>query len=425
MSSNEPGLVGFLLRLIQGISSGCNHATPTPQKSGMNFITGFVYDRLWMRCTMDISRFLLQLSQGISSGCHHALPTPQNLFWNCQYCGKGNFLLLRLSQGISSGCHPTPQNFFSGFVICVGKRVMVRRDPVFCFDLARVFLQGATMPSLHPRILFFMRLQCGKLRQPDGNMLRQLGYFFRVPPCHPYTLDFFNFWICQQCWKSVFCFDLSRVFIQDATPTPKKFIFQICRYCGKEIDIARGHYASASTQPGYFFRVPPLHPRFFPGFVIVVRGIMLLLRLSQGISSGCHHALPTPQLFWICQCGKEIDIARGIMLLLRLVQGLSSGCHPYALEFFQDQCGKEINIARRQFASTQLGYFFRVPPCPPYTHEKSKLFWIPRKRQLQSAQIYSPQGRNWGMVEKSTPPQKKRSKMCARVSCPLRILFGL
>ena len=40
--------------------------------------------------------------------------------------------------------------------------------------------------------------------------------------------------------------------------------------------------------------IPPLQPIFFAIAIIVGRGIMLLLRLSQGISSGCHHVTPTP-----------------------------------------------------------------------------------------------------------------------------------
>ena len=127
---------------------------------------------------------LLRLSQGISSGCHHVTPTPQ-FFWNCHYCGKGALcfrfdlaklflqgptmptlhqkfsfvivivgrgiiLLLRFSQGISSGCHlatPTPKFFFRNCCY-YGKGTLC-----FCFDLAKAFLQGATMPPLHPFFL--------------------------------------------------------------------------------------------------------------------------------------------------------------------------------------------------------------------------------------------------------------------------------
>ena len=65
---------------------------------------------------------LLRLSQGVSSGCHHATPTHNFLelsLWEGRL-----ILLLRLSQGISSGCHhatPTPQFFSSRIVINVGR----------------------------------------------------------------------------------------------------------------------------------------------------------------------------------------------------------------------------------------------------------------------------------------------------------------
>jgi len=54
---------------------------------------------------------------------------------------------------------------------------------------------------------------------------------------------------------------------------------------------------------------------------IVGRGIMLLLRRSQCISSGWHHATPIPYTFFLDfhYCGKEINIARGVMLLLRVI----------------------------------------------------------------------------------------------------------
>ena len=132
----------LLLRLCRGICSGCHNATPTPIFFGNVIIVG--------RVIMLLFRFI----QVISSGCHRGTPTP--IFWNCHYCGKGT---LR-----------------------------------FCFDLARVFLQGTATPLLHPT----------------------------------------------------------------------------------------------------FFR-----------FLIIVKGvIILLLRLSHGISSGCHHAIPTTYncLFSICHC---------------------------------------------------------------------------------------------------------------------------
>ena len=59
--------------------------------------------------------------------------------------------LLRLSQGISTECHhgiPTP-NFFELSLLWEGALC-------FSFDLARVFLQGATMT---PKPMFFWNCQ--------------------------------------------------------------------------------------------------------------------------------------------------------------------------------------------------------------------------------------------------------------------------
>ena len=90
----------------------------------------------------------------------------------------------------------------------------------------------------------------------------------------------------------------------------------------------------ASTCLGYFFRGPPCHTytHFFGIVIIVGRGNMLQLRLSQGISSGCHHATHTPNFFL--------------------------NCH---------YCGKGHYVS----ASTKPRYFFSVPPCYPY----NKFFW--------------------------------------------------
>ena len=150
---------------------------------------------------------LLRLSQGISSGCHHATST-HNFLWNCHYCGEGE--------------------------LC------------FWFDLAKVFLQGATMPQLHT---FFSNCHyCGK-----GALcfcLDLARYFFRLPPCHPYNQFFWN---CRYCGKVAlyFCFDLAKEFLQGAT-------------------------------------MPPLHPFFYLSLSVERN------RYSQGISSRCHNATPTP-----------------------------------------------------------------------------------------------------------------------------------
>ena len=96
-------------------------------------------------------------------------------------------------------CHSYPPKnlFFTGAVICVGKRVMVRLDPVFCFDLARVFFQGATMPSLHPRIFIFLSVCSVGNRDSPMEICFELARVFQdatMPLLHP---KFFNFWICQ------------------------------------------------------------------------------------------------------------------------------------------------------------------------------------------------------------------------------------
>ena len=69
-------------------------------------------------------------------------------------------------------------------------------------------------------------------------------------------LRFFgNFWICQQCWKSAFCFDLSREFLQGATIPPLQprifCNYCICQQCWKTafcLDLCR-----------VFLRVPACH----------------------------------------------------------------------------------------------------------------------------------------------------------------------
>jgi len=39
--------------------------------------------------------------------------------------------------------------------------------------------------------------------------------------------------------------------------------------------------------------MPPLHQKKFSELLLSEGGVMLLLRLSQAISSGCHHVTPT------------------------------------------------------------------------------------------------------------------------------------
>jgi len=91
--------------------------------------------------------FLLRLSQGISSRCYHANHTPK-LFLELSSWEVDIMLLLRLNQRISSGWHhgnPKPPKFLDLSLLWEGALF-------FCFDLAKVFLYGATMPPLHPKI---------------------------------------------------------------------------------------------------------------------------------------------------------------------------------------------------------------------------------------------------------------------------------
>ena len=122
-----------LLRLNQGISLGFHRATPT--------IKNLDYSLLWEGCIM----LLLRLSQVFNQGATIP-PLHPNIFLDLSLLREGGLiLLLRISQRISSGCHhATVSPIISNFHYC-GKGALC-----FCFDLAEVFLQGATLPLLHP-----------------------------------------------------------------------------------------------------------------------------------------------------------------------------------------------------------------------------------------------------------------------------------
>ena len=128
----------------------------------------------------------LRLGQGISSGCHNATPAPKK-FCICHYCGKG--------------------------ALC------------FRFDLTKVFLQGATMPPLHPKDLDYSLLLEGAL----SFFFDLAKYFVRVPPCHPYTPNFFLDLSLLGEGALFFCFDLAKVFLQGATIPPLGHFFWNCR----------------------------------------------------------------------------------------------------------------------------------------------------------------------------------------------------
>ena len=122
---------------------------------------------------------LLRLSQGIPSGCHHTTSTT-NLFLNCHYWAKWALCFcFDLAKVFLQSATTPPLHICFGIVITVGKGalslcfdlakvfpqvatmpalhhlfgifvIMGRGTLCFCFDLAKVFLQGATMPPLHP-----------------------------------------------------------------------------------------------------------------------------------------------------------------------------------------------------------------------------------------------------------------------------------
>ena len=152
---------------------------------------------------------------------------------------------------------------------------------------------------------------------------------------------------------------------------------------------------------------------------------MLLLRLSQGISSGYHHTTPTQKNCHYCGQGDLsfcLDLPKvfpqgdtmphlqqkqiysklvlicewGIILRFRLSRGISSGCHPYTkklsllwagcfillLRFTQGISSGCHHVTPRPQKFRNCHYcmkralcscfdlarhFFMVPPCHPYT----------------------------------------------------------
>ena len=185
--------------------------------------------------------------------------------------GRGIMLLLRISQGISSRCHhatPTPHfldlSLFGKGALC------------FCFELAKVFLQGANMPPLNPKIILDLSFGKGAL-----SFCFELAKVFlqgaTMPPLNP---KFFLFLVLLVVWDrdspSAFCFDLARVFLQDATMPLHQFFLFLELYDGDGPPFA-------STNIRYFFRVPPC-----PTYTLNVWDFSLE--------------------------SKEIDIARGVLL---------------------------------------------------------------------------------------------------------------
>ena len=227
----------FLLRLSQGIFQGAT--MPSLTKS---FFIFSEFSLVWERGIM----LLLLLSQGISSGCHHSTPI---FFGIIISVGKGHFASASTWPGYFFRVHhatPTTKKFF----LChyCGKGAL-------CFDFVKVFLQ---VPPCHT-YANFLSLWRGcimlLLRLIQGNSSGS----------HNANLTPF-FWNCHYCGNGAlcFCFDLAKVFLQGAT-------------------------------------MPHLHP-FFSELALLCEGcIILLLRISQGTSSGCHHATPTPTFFLNCR----------------------------------------------------------------------------------------------------------------------------
>ena len=141
----------------------------------------------------------------------------------------------------------------------------------------------------------------------------------------------------------IFCFDLSRVFVQGTTtpPTLQKNFVSV--------------FLQGASTPPYTLENN-------------------LFRIVQGISSGCHHVRLHPKKIFMS--GKEMDIKPGVNML-RHIQGISSGSHhalPTPQNFFLFLEGVKEK-ASAKYALTCLGYSFRMAPCPPYALEKSKHFW--------------------------------------------------
>ena len=179
----------------------------------------------------------------------------------------------------------------------------------------KVFLQGATMPPLHQKKFGIVIIV--------GNgalcLCFDIAKVFLLSATKPHLYSIFS--ELSLLWEGAlcFCYDLAMVFLQGATMPPLySHIFWNCHNCGKG-GIMLLLRLSQGISSGCHHATPT--PKHFLLFIIVGRGIMLLLRLSQGISSGCQHATATYHFLFFIIAG------RGIILLLRLSQGISSGCH--------------------------------------------------------------------------------------------------
>ena len=145
---------------------------------------------------------LLRLSQGIPSECHHTTPTP--IFFEVSLLWEGGIMLpLRLRLRNYSGCYHAnrKQKFFFELLLWEGALC-------FCFDLAKVFLQGATMPTLQP--IFFGIVIVGRALCFCFDLTKVFLQGGDMPPLNPPKfLDLSLLWEGALC----FCFDLAKVFL--------------------------------------------------------------------------------------------------------------------------------------------------------------------------------------------------------------------
>ena len=183
-----------------------------------------------------------------------------------------------------------------------------------CFNLARVFLQGAPRHPYTKKFGIIITMR----RVPYPSASNQQKVFLHeatTPPLHPFWGELSLLWEVAL----YFCFDLAKKFLQGST-------------------------------------MPHLHP-FFGIVIIGQSGIMLSLRLSQGISSGYHQHSYTKKF------GVVITVGR----VLRLNRGNSSGCHHATPKPIFS--GIVVIMGRGHYASASIqpGYFFRVPPRHPHT----------------------------------------------------------
>ena len=322
-------------RISQSISSRCRHASPTPFFAtviivGWRHYASASTQPLFLQdaTTPPLHHFLFVIIVGrryyASAStqpqyffrvppCH---PYTKNIFLNLSLLLEGDImLLLRLSHGISSGCHhATPSPFF-GIVIVSGSLALC-----FCFDLDKVFLHGATTTPLHQ---FFLELSLFQEVWHYASASTQTRYFFRVPPLHQ---NIFGIVIILGKRTLCFCFDLVKVFLQGAT-------------------------------------MPTLHPKkFFLNFSLLLEGdIMLLLRLSQGISSGCHHATHKPFFVFVIIAG------RGIMFCFDLAKVFLPGATmPPLHPLFSCHCGKAALCFCFNLAKIFLQDATMSPLYPPF-----------------------------------------------------------